>query len=248
MDTQKSLIRIIGLSGFFLLLLLLGVRADSLEKMLERYLKGPDERAALEKAIGEEVAERFYEIKAGNIQTPHVLLANVDSVADEEAIVGFSFTPDQGWVIVLKKKGGTWGILGQVQTGYVEWLGAEDLFHSKKLALVVKAAHVSPDSENHYREVYLWWGKDFKRAFQGNEKRVEKNSKSGKPGIEEEVTISYVETGKTGPKDILREGILKQYDLDPQTQTYSDKPVLEQTFKEVYRWENASARFRLLKP
>ena len=248
MDTQKSLIRIIGLSGFFLLLLLLGVRADSLEKMLERYLKGPDERAALEKAIGEEVAERFYEIKAGNIQTPHVLLANVDSLADEEAIVGFSFTPDQGWVIVLKKKGGTWGILGQVQTGYVEWLGAEDLFHSKKLALVVKAAHVSPDSENHYREVYLWRGKDFKRAFLGNERRNERNPKSGRPGIEEEATITYSEEKKTGPKDIVREGILKQYDFDPATQTYSEKPSLEQTFKEVYRWENVSGRFRLQKP
>lgn len=237
-----------GIAGIILLFLPLASRAESLEKMLERFQKEPENRASMEQAIGEEVADRFFEIKAGNIQTPHVLLANVDSVADDEAIVGFSFTPDQGWVIVLKKKSGTWGILGQLQTGYVEWLGAEDLFHSKKLALVVKAAHVSPDSENHYREVYLWRGKDFRRAFLGNERRTERNPKSGRPGIEEEVTISYEETGKLGPKDIIRKGILRQYDLDPQTQTYSDKPVLEQTFKEVYRWENASARFRLVKP
>ncbi len=223
-------------------------QAESLEAMLERFRKGPGDRAALEKAIGEEVADRFYEIKAGNIQTPHVLLANVDSLSDEEALVGFSFTPEQGWVLVLKKKSGTWGILGQVQTGYVEWLGAEDLFHSKKLALVVKAMHASPDSENHFREVYLWRGKDFKRAFSGNERRNERNPKSEKPAIEEEATITYLEEKKTGPKDIVREGILKQYDFDSATQTYSEKPVVEQTFKEIYRWENASGRFRLVKP
>jgi hypothetical protein len=248
MEMRKRMSWSAGIAGIILVFLPLTSRAESLEKMLERYVKGPDERAALEKAIGEEVADRFYEIKAGNIQTPHVLMANVDSVADEEAIVGFSFTPDQGWVIVLKKKSGTWGILGQVQTGYVEWLGAEDLFHSRKLALVVKAAHVSPDSENHYREVYLWRGKDFKRAFLGNERRIERNPKSGRPGIEEEATITYAEEKKTGPKDIVRQGILRQYELDTQAQTYGEKPFLEETFKEVYRWENASARFRLVKP
>lgn len=238
----------IGMGGLLLLLPPLRGGAESLEKMLERFRKGPEDRASLEKSIGEEVADRFFEIKAGNIQTPHVLLANVDSLVDEEAVVGFSFTPDQGWVIVLKKKGGTWNILGQLQTGYVEWLGAEDLFHSKKLTLVVKAMHAGPDSENHFREVFLWRGKDFKRAFLGNERRIERNPKSGRPGIEEEATIAYAEENKSGPKDIVREGILKQYDFDPATQTYSEKPALEQTFKEVYRWENASGRFRLLKP
>lgn len=223
-------------------------RAESLEKMLERFRKGPEDRVALEKAIGEEVADRFFEIKAANVQTPHVLLANVDSLVDEEAVVGFSFTSDQGWVIVLKKKGGTWNILGQLQTGYIEWMGTEDLFHSKKLALVVKAMHATPDSENHFQEVYLWRGKDFKRAFLGTERRTERSPKSGRPGVEEEVTITYVEEKKAGPKDIVREGVLKKYDFDPATQTYSEKPSLEQTFKEVYRWENASGRFRLLKP
>jgi len=234
--------------GLLLLFLPLVSKTESLEKMIERFRKGPEDRAALEKTIGEEVADRFFEIKAGNIQTPHLLLANVDSLADEEAIVGFSFTPDQGWVIVLKNKGGTWGIEGQIQTGYVEWLGTEDLFHSKKLALIIKAAHMSSDSESHFQEIYLWRGKDFKRAFQGTEKRIDKNPKSGRPGIEEEVTISYVQTGKPRPKDIVREGILRQYELDTQTQTYGEKPFLEQTIKEIYRWENASARFRLVKP
>jgi hypothetical protein len=248
MEKRKMMHWSAGIIGIILQFLPLASPAESLEKMLERFQKEPENRASMEQAIGEEVADRFFEIKAGNIQTPHVLLANVDSVADDEAIVGFSFTREQGWVIVLKNKGGTWGIEGQIQTGYVEWLGAEDLFHSKKLALVVKAAHVSPDSENHYREVYLWRGKDFKRAFLGNERRTERNPKSGRPGIEEEATITYAEEKKTGPKDIVREGILKQYDFDPATQTYSEKPSLEQTFKEVYRWENASARFRLVRP
>ena len=248
MRKQKIMYWSAGIIGLILQFLPLASRAESLEKMIERFRKGPEDRTALEKAIGEEVADRFFEIKAGNIQTPHVFLANVDSLVDEEAIVGFSFTPDQGWVIVLKKKEGTWNILGQLQTGYVEWLGVEDMFHSKKLGLVVKAMHAGPDSENHFREVFLWRGKDFKRAFLGNERRTERNPKSGRPGIEEEATISYVEEKKTGPKDIVREGILKQYDFDPATQTYSEKPTLEQTFKEVYRWENASGRFRLVKP